>query len=102
MIGAAGINLGSNHASWYAWMFLGFAVLIIFPDEALDNIGWTFDWRHLIWLEVVLITIIIVTMIILKRFYPELHWFLPLIAIGFVAVIRGIIWFVNRSADDDL
>jgi hypothetical protein len=102
MIAAIGINLGANRSSWYGWMFLGLAVLIIFPDEALDSIRLTFDWRHLIWLEVVLISIIIVAMIILKRFYPELRWFLPLIAIGFVAVIRGIILFINRSVDDDL
>jgi hypothetical protein len=99
---ASVFSLGANHASWYAWMFLGFAVLIIFPDEASDNIGWTFDWRHLIWLEAILISIVIVAMIILKRFYPDLQWYLPLIAIGFVALIRGIVWFINRSVDNDL
>jgi len=106
MIAVAGLNLGANHVSWYGWIFLGFAFLIIFPDEALDNIGertgWAFDWRHVVWLETILIGLIIVAMILLKQVYPELRWFLPLIAIGFVAFIRGIVWFINRSVDDDL
>ena len=103
MIALTGIrlNLGAHSESWYYWMFLGLAVLIIFPDEALDNAGLTFDWRHLIWLEVILISMIIVAMVVLKRFYPDLRWYLPLIAIGFVALIRGILWFINRSAGDD-
>jgi hypothetical protein len=102
MFAETGINLGVNSASWYAWMFLGFAFLIIFPDEALDSIRLSFDWRHLIWLEVILISIIIAAMIILKRFYPDVRWYLPLIAISFVALIRAIIWFISRSADDGL
>ncbi|HVU08139.1 MAG TPA: hypothetical protein VHG89_06315 [Verrucomicrobiae bacterium] len=97
----AWIYLGSKGATWYDWMFLGLAIVIIFPDEALDNVGLILNWHNLIWLEVIFIGIVITAVIILKRFYPELHWFLPLIAIGLVAFIRGIIWFISRSAGDD-
>ena len=87
-------------------MFVGFAILVIFPDKALDDIGErtgrAFGRRHLVWFEIILIGLIIVAMIILKRFYPELRWFLPLIPIGFLALIRGIIWISNRSVDDGL
>jgi hypothetical protein len=103
---ASVLNLGANHVSWYGWMFLGFAFLIIFPDEALDGIGertgWAFDRRDVIWFEVILIGLSIVAMILLKRFYPELRWFLPLIAIGFVTLIRGVVFFINRSVDGGL
>jgi len=92
--------LGSPRTPWYGWMFLGFAVVIMFPDEALENVRLGFTSRNLIWLEVIFIGISLVAMIVLKRYYPNLRWFYPLIPLGFVAVIRGIIWLINRSYDD--
>jgi hypothetical protein len=94
------IYLGSHMTPWYGWMFLGLAIVIIFPDEALENVRLGFTWRNLIWLEVIFIGIILVAMIALKRDYPDLRWFFPLIPLGFVTAIRGIIWYINRSDDD--
>lgn len=85
---------------WYGWMFLGLAFVIIFPDEALENVRLGFTWRNLIWLEIIFIGIILVAMIVLKRYYPNLRWFYPLAPLGFVAAIRCIIWFIDRSDDD--
>lgn len=92
-------HLGSPMAPWYGWMFLGLACVIIFPDAAPENVRLGFTWRNPIWLEVIFIGILLVAVIILKRFYPDLRWFFPLIPLGFVAVIRGIIWSINRSND---
>jgi hypothetical protein len=39
-------------------------------------------------------------MIVLKRHYPNLRWFFPLIPLGFAAAARGIIWCINRPGDD--
>jgi hypothetical protein len=88
-----------NMTPWYGYMFLGLAIVIMFPDEALENVHLGFSWRNLIWLEVIFIGIILVAMIVLKRYYLNLRWFSPLIPLSFVAVIRGIIWFFNRSDD---
>jgi hypothetical protein len=93
-------NLGSRMTPWYGWMFLGLAIVIMFPEEALENVRLGFTWGKLIWLEVVFIGISVVAMIVLKRYYPNLRWFYPLIPLGFVAAIRGIIWFIDRSDND--
>jgi hypothetical protein len=92
--------MGSRMTPWYGWMFLGLAIVIMFPDEALENVRLDFTWRKLIWLEVIFIGISLVAMIVLKRYYANLRWFYPLISLGFVAAIRGIIWFINRSDND--
>lgn len=96
MIAFYHFNLGANGSTWYGWMFLGLACVIIFPDEMLDSLNLTFDWRHLVWLEVIFIGIIIASTIILKRHYPALRWYLPLVAIGFAALIRGIWSYFSR------
>ena len=90
----------SSHASWYSWMFLGLAFVIIFPDEMLENIRVSLTWRSLIWLEVVFIAVIVGAVIVLKRFYPDLRWFFPLFPIGFVALLRGILWRLSCSDGD--
>jgi hypothetical protein len=94
------LNLGSRMTPWYGWMFLGFAFVIMFPGGALENVRLGFTWRNLIWLEVIFIGIILVAMIVLKRHYPNLRWFFPLIPLGFAAAARGIIWCINRPGDD--
>jgi hypothetical protein len=90
----------SSHATWYAWMFLGLAFVVIFPDELLENIRLTFTWRHLIWLEGICLGIIVVAVIVLKQFYPEFRWFFPLIPVGVLALIRGILSRFRNSDED--
>lgn len=96
---ALSFHLASRMTPWYGWMFLGLALVIMFPDEALENVRLGFTWRNLIWLEVVFIGSSLVAIIVLKRYYPEMRWFFPLIPLGFAAAIRGIIWFINRPDD---
>jgi hypothetical protein len=90
----------SSHGSWYGWMFFGLAIVIIFPDEFLENIRLPLTWRHLIWLEAILIGIVIGAVIVLKHYYTNLRWFFPLIPFGLVAVFRVILWRFTRSDGD--
>jgi len=106
IVAMIGISTGAGGAHWYAWMFLGFGIVVCFPAEFLDEIGgWTgreVRLRHVVWLEVILIGLIVVLMFLLKRAYPEIRWFEPLVAIGFVAFFtRGIMWFINQLSDPD-
>jgi hypothetical protein len=91
-----------RHGSWYGLMFLGLAIVIIFPDEFLENIRLRLTWRHLIWLEAILIGIVVGAMIVLKHYYTDLRWFYPLIPFGLVAVFRVISWLLTRSDGDEL
>ncbi len=81
-------------------MFLGVAVLIIFPDEALESLRLEYNWRHLIWLEVILVASGIIAMIMLRPHYPNLRWFYPLIPLALVAITRVFIRMIGGSADD--
>jgi uncharacterized membrane protein len=106
IVAMIGISLGAGGARWYDWMFLGFGLVICFPAEFLNEISeWTgreVRLRHVVWLEVILIGLIVVLTMLLKRAYPELPWFEPLIPIGFVVFFtRGIIWFINQLSDPD-
>jgi hypothetical protein len=89
-----------RHDSWYGWMFLGLAFVVIFPDEFLENIRLPLTWRYLIWLEAILISIVVGAVIVLKHYYTDLRWFFPLIPFGVVAVFRVILWRLTRSDGD--
>ena len=90
----------STSAHWYIWMFLGFGIVMFFPVEFLteigDRTGWSIGWRHVIWLEVILIGITVVAMMLLKRAYPELHWYEPLGGIGLAGLMRGVMRFIYK------
>jgi Mn2+/Fe2+ NRAMP family transporter len=105
IIAMIGISSGERGAHWWDAMFLIFGIVMLFPvtflTEIGERIGWQIGWRHIIWLEVIVIGLIVVAMLFLKRAYPELHWFEPIGGIFFAALIRGIVWFSNRSVDDD-
>jgi hypothetical protein len=93
-------SYGSYHAPWYLWLFIGLAVVIIFPDELLENVGLAFTWRNLIWLEAIFISLVIVAMILLKSHYPGLRWYFPFLPLGLAIAVRVVIWFSNRSDDN--
>jgi hypothetical protein len=92
--------LGSTRMPWYGFLFLGVAILIIFPDEALESLRFEYNWRHLIWLEVFLIASIVIAMVLLQPHYPNLKWFYPLIPIALVAIARVFIRMIRGSAED--
>jgi hypothetical protein len=76
------------------------AILIIFPDEALETIRLEYNWRHLLWLELILIASTTVAVVILKRYYPNLRWFYPLMPLALAAIGRLLLRMINRAADD--
>ena len=74
------------------------AAAIVYPDKVLDWIGErtgrAFSWRHVVWLEVVAIGLMIIAMTLLMPVYPKLQWWYPLLFVGMLALIRGIMWLV--------
>jgi hypothetical protein len=80
-------------------MFFGLGLVIMFPDKALENVHLRLTRRHLISLEVIFLGILLAAVIIVKRFYPQMQWFSPLIPLGLAAAARLFHW-VNWSGGD--
>ena len=91
---------------WWDWLFLIFGIMMFFPVTLLGEIGertgWMIRWRHIFWLEVIVASLTVVSMILIKRAYPELHWFEPVGGFVFAGLFRGAVWFLTRSSDDNL
>ena len=83
---------------WYDLIFVGLAVLIVYPEKFLDWIsdrtGREFGWLHIVLLEIIAVGFIIFAMALLMPAYPKLVWWYPLLLIGALALVRGIRWFV--------
>jgi hypothetical protein len=102
------VSLLQKEGDWWSAIFLILGLVMFFPvgilTEISERAGRRVGWRYIILLEVVVVGLVVVTMILLKRFYPELSWFAPLVGIGLSALIRGAMWCFGQlsSSDDDL
>jgi hypothetical protein len=85
---------------WYDFVLLGLAAAIVYPDKILEWIsdctGKTFNWLHLLLLEVILVGIAIGVTAWLKSAYPALEWWRPLMMVAIVAAIRFLMWVVTQ------
>lgn len=73
---------------------------MICPVQALESVRLSLTWRNLIWLEGLFMGGVVLAMIVLKRYYPDLHWYFPLLPLGLVAALPGLAWFINRGDDN--
>jgi len=99
------VSLLEREGDWWSAIFLILGLVIFFPVGILTEIGeragWHVGWRHIILLEVVAIGSVVVAMMLLKRFYPELSWFAPLVGVSLAALIRGVMWCFGQLAGSD-
>ena len=93
------MRFGRGRWHWYDIIIVGLAAVIVYPDRALDWIGErtgrAFDWRHVVLIEVVAIVVMFIVMALLMPAYPRLQWWYPLLSVGTLAVLRGVVWFVT-------
>ena len=84
-----------TRADWYDFLLLGLAAVVVYPDKVAEWIaewtGWSLGVRHLIYVEIVALGLIVLAMSLLMPAYPNLHWWQPLVWIGFLGVVRLIV-----------
>lgn len=94
------MRFGRGRLHWYDFIIAGLAAVIVYPDEVLDWIGdrtgQAFNWGHVLLLEGIAIALMFVVMALLMPVYPRLHWWQPLLFIGFFALMRFIMWCIAR------
>jgi hypothetical protein len=83
---------------WYDIIFVGLAVVIVFPDKVLgwisDRTGREFGLWHIVWLEIIAVGLIVIAMTLLMPVCPRLNWWYPFLSIGAFVLVRGIRWLV--------
>jgi len=92
------MRFGRGRWHWYDIIIVGLAAVIVYPDKVLDWIGErtgrVFGWRHVVLIEVVAVALMVVSMALLMPAYPRLDWWYPLLFVGMLALLRGIMWFI--------
>ena len=89
-------------ASWH-WCdisIVGFAGLIVYPDKVLDWVAdyseWDFGWRSVAVLEATAIVLIFLTFELLPPIYPRLQWWQPFFYVGFLGILRAVLWLAGE------
>jgi len=94
---------GGGGGHWYDFIFIALAAAMVYPDRVLlyigESTGWAVGWRHVVMLEVVVVNLLLVAMEWLQPIYPELSWWYPLVCVGGLAVVRGLMWLVTDMAN---
>ena len=92
-------QLGAGGLRWYDWVFLVFAVAIVWPDSVVEwmsnragrvlGTGW-------IWaIELIALAGLTVFSQSLISANPRVHWWHPILCIGVAAFIRLFVWVVD-------
>jgi uncharacterized membrane protein len=94
-----------SDCGWYDLVFIWLGVIMFCPDLILtwinEEMNGKFGWWHVIWLEIISVATIIVGMILLKPIYPKLSWWNPMIFVGSIALLRGIMRLAKDFIDFD-
>ena len=99
-------QIGSDPLPWYWYVLCAPAAMIVFPDKTLaglgERLGRDFGLRHLLWLEGALLIVMTMSMVLVLHWYPDEAWFLPLVLIMGILLIRGVCWAVLYLLGPDL
>jgi hypothetical protein len=114
MHGLIALMLGRSfhNAHWFDLIMFGIAAAAVFPEMVLGKIsertGKEFGWWHVLSLEIIIVIFVTISMTVLMRFYAELRLYYPLLFVGIVIVMRGVMWcvlilnmFGSDSGSDD-